>query len=262
MESAGGALELSVRVQPTWLQLFCPWASALALASCSISIGGWPCGNLRRVADYLAVSLQGKPQKEQERMRLAYQFWGIPFNAKKAIEEASTAERLGAFLDGDRGRVGVTVQRLLDNMSLGLWLFQQGQVSRKALQVFVGKEVHTLQFRRPLFSVYDHVWKLISGESDRPFMDEKAISEVVTALGLFPLRFTDWRTQMDPYVMASDASEKGGGFVMARRLSEKGLEALKDSERSREEDRTGILVIDMFSGIGGLLRALERQHVK
>lgn len=100
--------------------------------------------------------------------------------------------------------MGVTVQRLLDNMSLGLWLFQQGQVSRKALQVFVGKEVHTLQFRRPLFSVYDHVWKLISGESDRPFMDEKAISEVVTALGLFPLRFTDWRTQMDPYVMASD----------------------------------------------------------
>ena len=140
-------------------------------------------------------------------------------------------------------------------MSLGLWLFQQGRVSRKALQVFVGKEVHTLQFRRPLFSVYDHVWKLISGESDRPLMDEKAISEVITALGLFPLRFTDWRTQMDPFVMASDASEKGGGFVMARRLSEKGLEALKDAERSREEDRTGILVIDMFSGIGGLLRA-------
>ena len=252
----GGGLphELELRKDRAWPDLgeACPvWA--LYLDDSTI---------LRKVEENVAVSLQGKPQKEQERMRLAYQFWGIPFNAKKAIEEASTAERLGAFLDGDRGRVGVTVQRLLDNMSLGLWLFQQGRVSRKALQVFVGKEVHTLQFRRPLFSVYDHVWKLISGESDRPLMDEKAISEVITALGLFPLRFTDWRTQMDPFVMASDASERGGGFVMARRLSEKGLEALKEAERPREDDRTLILVIDMFSGIGGLLRALERQHVK
>ena len=51
----------------------------------------------------MAASLQGKPQREQEQMRLAYQFWGIPFNAKKAIEEAEVAERLGAFLDGNRG---------------------------------------------------------------------------------------------------------------------------------------------------------------
>ena len=138
----------------------------------------------------MAASLQGKPQREQEQMRLAYQFWGIPFYAKKAIEEAEVAERLGAFLDGNRGRVGVTVQRLLDNMSLGLWLFQQGQVSRKALQVFMGKEVHTLQFRRPLFSAYDHVWKLISGPSEFPTLDEKAISVICTALCLMPLRFT------------------------------------------------------------------------
>ena len=102
-------------------------------------------------------------------MRLAYQFWGIPYTAKMAIEEAEVSERLGAFLDGGRGRVGVTVQRLLDNMSLGLWLFQRGQVSRKALQVFMGKEVRALQFRRPLFSTYDHLWKLISGPSEFNF---------------------------------------------------------------------------------------------
>ena len=113
---------------------------------------------LRKVEAEVTTSLQGKPQSEQIRLRNAYQFWGVPYNSKKAIEEAEAAERLGAYLDGSRGRVGVTVQRLLDNMSLGIWLFQQGRVSRKALQMFMGKEVHTLQFRRPLFSVYDHVW--------------------------------------------------------------------------------------------------------
>ena len=217
---------------------------------------------LRKIEAEVMVSLQGKPQQEQQQMRLAYQFWGIPFNTKKAIEEAEQGERLGAFLDGKRGRVGVTVQRLLDNMSLGLWLFQKGWVTRKSLQVFIGKEVHTLQFRRPLFSIYDQVWKLISGPEDVPALDEKVIAEMMTALSLFPMRFTDWRAQLDPYVMASDASEKGGGFVMARRLSERGLQTLKRSKEMDEESRSGIVVIDMFSGIGGLLRALERQGLK
>lgn len=252
--SEGGGLprQLEVRKDRPWPHLgdACPvWA--LYLDDTTL---------LRKIEAEVMSSIQGKPQREQERMRLAYQFWGIPFNAKKAIEESEKGERLGAFLDGKRGRVGVTVQRLLDNMSLGLWLFQQKKVTRKSLQVFIGKEVHTLQFRRPLFSVYDQVWKLISGPEEKPELDEKVIAEMVTALSLFPMRFTDWRAQLDPYVMASDASERGGGFVMARRLSERGLQALRDAQE--EEVRSGILVIDMFSGIGGLLRSLERQGIK
>lgn len=251
-EGGGLPKQLEVRKDRPWphLEDACPvWA--LYLDDTTL---------LRKIEAEVMSSIQGKPQREQQRMRLAYQFWGIPFNAKKAIEEAEKGERLGAFLDGKRGRVGVTVRRLLDNMSLGLWLFQQERVTRKSLQVFIGKEVHTLQFRRPLFSVYDQVWKLISGPEEKPQLDEKVIAEMVTALSLFPMRFTDWRAQLDPYVMASDASERGGGFVMARRLSERGLEALKASQE--EEVRSGILVIDMFSGIGGLLRSLERQGVK
>ena len=253
-EGAGLAKALELRKDRPWPSLgeACPvWA--LYLDDSTI---------LREVEVKVAASLQGRPQKEQERMRLAYQFWGIPYNAKKAIEEAEVAERLGAFLDGGRGRVGVTVQRLLDNMSLGLWLLQQGQISRKALQVFMGKEVHTLQFRRPLFSTYDHLWKLITGPSDFPWLDEKAISEICTALSLMPLRFTDWRARLDPYVMASDASERGGGFVMARRLTDKGVEALRKAESGENQFRSGVLVIDMFAGIGGLLRSLERQGLK
>ena len=106
---------------------------------------------------------------------------------------------------------------------------------RKPSQVFIGKEVHTLQFRRPLFSVYDQVWELISGPDERPELDEKVVAEMVTALSLFPMRFTDWRAQLDPYVMASDASERGGGFVMARRLSERGLQA-SQKMLNEEED--------------------------
>lgn len=65
-----------------------------------------------------------------------------------------------------KGRLGVTLKRFLC-MSLGHWILSQQTVSSKSLQVFAGKEVHCLQFRRPLFSVYDELWRLI-GPSTPP----------------------------------------------------------------------------------------------
>ena len=190
---------------------------------------------LRKVENAREESLRGKPKAEQENMRRAYQFWGIPYNTKKAVEEVDGAERLGAFLDGKTGRIGVTVRRALETMSLGLWVLSQGQVTRKSLQVFAGKEVHSLQFRRPLFATYDELWRIISGPDESPYMTARACVEIVTSLCLVPLRFTDWRAEVDPFVMASDASERGGGFCMAQRLTPLGMEmALKSGLRVTE----------------------------
>ena len=200
----------------------------------------------------VASQVIGKPPKEQEMLRRAYQFWRVPYNIKKVTEQALTTERLGGFLDGDVGRLGVTTKRLLENLSLGIWLLGHRQVTRKMLQVFAGKEVHVLQFRRPLFSVYDRIWKLIAGESDWPWLNVEVIDEIVAGLSLLPLRFTDWRADLDPHVMASDASEKGGGFVIAKRLTKSGLEALRRFEAGGAQDRPGVVVFDFFSGIGGL----------
>ena len=93
----------------------------------------------------IAESMSGKTGPEQEQMRKAYQFWGIPYNVKKAIVETDQAERLGAFLDG-KGRIGVTVQRMLEKFSLGLWVLSKG---------LAGKEVRCLQFRRALYMAAD-----------------------------------------------------------------------------------------------------------
>ena len=151
----------------------------------------------------------------------------------------------------------MTLKRFLENLSLGVWVLSQGQVSRKSLQVFAGKEVHCLQFRRPLFSVYDEIWSLISGSEDFTKLTVRVCQEIVVSLSLGILRFTDWRAGLDPFVMASDASETGGGFVVAKRLSYLGVaQALDQSER--EGGYNGVIVFDFFAGIGGLLRSLER----
>lgn len=161
-------------------------------------------------------------------------------------------------MDGKAGRIGVTVRRYLESLSLGLWILQSRFVSRKALQVFAGKEVHCLQFRRPLFSVYDEIWKLIAGPSDFPQVTPRLILEVLISLGLGPMRFTDWRAKIDPKVMASDASERGGGFVMANRITALGKDALETANKRGLSGYSGVIVFDFFSGIGGLLRALDR----
>eukprot|EP00435_Cladocopium_sp_Y103_P046554 s680_g13.t1 len=213
---------------------------------------------LRKVSDQLDEELRNKPGPEQEALRKAYSFWGIPYNLKKAIEEVDCTERLGAFLDGHRGRIGVTVERTLECISLGHWVLSQGQTSRKSLQVFGGKEVHCLQFRRPLFSVYDGLWGLIAGDSDTPYLTRQVCQEIMVSLCLAPLRFTDWRAEVDPQVMATDASESGGGFVMARRLTKLGEAAALAGSETAERRRNGVVIFDFFSGIGGLLRSLER----
>eukprot|EP00435_Cladocopium_sp_Y103_P040942 s793_g11.t1 len=213
---------------------------------------------LRRLGEAVDREVAGKPGAEQERLRRAYQHWGVPYNVKKAIEEVECTERLGAFLDGRRGRIGVTVQRTLECLSLGHWVLSQGRVSRKALQIFAGKEVHCLQFRRPLFSVYDSIWSLISGEDDYPFLTKKVCEEIMVSLSLCPLRFTDWRAEVDPHVMASDASETGGGFVMAKRLTKLGEATVARGDTRESTRRNGVVVVDFFAGIGGLLRSLER----
>lgn len=95
-----------------------------------------------RVAD----DLKGKPSEEQQRLGQAYQHWGIPVNLEKGVVRGSKAEKLGAVIDGDRGVLKGSTKRALDSISLSVWLLRQERIPRKALQVFLGREVHTMQF--------------------------------------------------------------------------------------------------------------------
>lgn len=55
-------------------------------------------------------------------------------------------------------------------------------------------------------------------------------------------------------MMASDASETGEGFVIAKRLSMLVVKAAKEPEARDDSQHNGIVATDFFAGIGGLLR--------
>ena len=227
--------------------------------------------NIMEVMDAkIAKEMEGKSSEEQERLRLAYQHWGIPISKEKALIRASKAEKLGAVVDGDRGDLRCSTKRALDSLSLGFWLLRQPQVPRKALQVFLGREVHSLQFRRPLFGIFDYLWKEVGDGAPMLELGVKSVEEVLLAGMSQALRVTDLRAGLNEVVTASDASEHGGGMVYGARLTSQGLKEVYTTEEGLEEvpsvdlsfdEKQVILVFDFFAGIGGLSRALQLAKV-
>eukprot|EP00435_Cladocopium_sp_Y103_P054777 s1675_g18.t1 len=228
---------------------------------------------LEKIASGMAEQLQGMPPLEQTRMRRVYEWWGIPTNTGKALERARQAERLGAVIDGEKGLLRVSTKRTLDLMSLGAWLRGQANMPRTGLQIYAGKAVHVLQFRRCLFSVLQEVFQAIAQSPERVRATTGLYDEMLVMESLLPVVVTDLRAAIDPVVTASDASETGGGACYASRLSRLGeqeLEELMDGDSSQgpplsddfRDVTQKIIVIDLFAGIGGLERSLELAKLK
>lgn len=216
----------------------------------------------------MAEKLAGLRPFEQEQLRKAYEWWGIPTNRDKAIERARQAERLGAVLDGEKGLLRVTTKRSLELMSLGAWLRMKGKIAKVGLQIYAGKAVHILQFRRCLFSVMQEIFRGIAQNPVEVRANTALYDEMMVMECLLPAVVTDLRAKIDPVVTVSDASETGGGACYASRLSRLGveeLEVLMDEENAPQPEVSDdfrdspqkIVVIDLFAGIGGLERALE-----
>ena len=154
---------------------------------------------LEKVEAAVAEELEGMVPEEQARLRAAYAWWGIPTNPGKAMERVSQADRLGALIDGLQGVLRTRTQRSLDLIGLGTYARGMVTTSTKALQVWAGKAVHILQFRRCLFSNMEEVFAVISqGRKSQP-MSLKLGQEMLMVEALLPLAQCDlqpWWTRL------------------------------------------------------------------
>lgn len=224
-------------------------------------------------ADEVAAEVAQQLPEEQEKMRRVCAWWGIPINKGKALERVKATERLGAVLDGEKGILRASTKRSLDLIGLGAWVRSARRVPRKALQIYAGKAVHILQFRRPLHSVMDALFKTIIQPSERPVLNTSTCDEMILLEALLPAAQCNLRAKLDPVVTASDACETGGGACYASRLSRMGEDELRRlmeeeeppaneiSDDPRSEPQK-VIVVDLFAGIGGLQRALELAGIR
>ena len=91
---------------------------------------------------------EGEVTKWQAALRAAYSHCGIPRGEAKAVCGSMRAERLGAELDGAASRAQGTPRKLLEIVSLALFVLKSESVPKKLIEMFVGRLVHRMQFRR------------------------------------------------------------------------------------------------------------------
>ena len=138
---------------------------------------------------------------------------------------------------------------------------QQGRVKTKWLQILLGKFVHVVKFRRPLFSCVKRSWKRLHSFHAGDGLGSPEIDEWGLISFLLPLARSDLRARVSGMVTCSDASEYGGGICRTVGTTALGSLALERSKGFKEIRQPTFLVIEWFAGIGGLSRSLKRLKI-
>lgn len=191
--------------------------------------------------------------------RQAEQAWeqsGVISSAKKRKEGVTTAEELGASFNGQVRTMGVTEERLLKLIQATMWLIGRPRMSKRLLQIVVGRWVHVFQFRRPA-SCLSEVWKCIATPGHGMETQRKAKQELLTCVSLTPLLHSYLGATIASVVTASDASSKGGAVGIARDLTPMGVNYVEHCLSSMGPATIPVLVISLFNGIGGAFRCYD-----
>ncbi|CAK0894411.1 unnamed protein product [Prorocentrum cordatum] len=230
------------------------------------------------VPESVATLIEGTISDFQERQRRAYSSARVPWSDKKAVCRQRRLFRMGAFVDGGAGRVGVTIDNLMSDGQMIMWLLAgKEKVTAKACLMVLGRLARAFEFRRPLFATLNEQGGSALQQVVR--LPEGARTELLAALCLLPMAFTSIRATFDPVVLATDASEEGGGLCYSTGLTKHGAEvagadpgeeglaflprgamssAVPPELLPRGVPLPTVALFDFFGGIGGAMVALSR----
>lgn len=176
---------------------------------------------------------------------------GIISSDKKRVSDATAIQELGALIEGEIGFVGGSPKRFCKLLQATLWTLSQPLLDRKQTQVIAGRWVHVLQFRRPGMG-------FINAKKGDKEVSLKTKRELFSVMCAIPLLHTSLRAEVVNSFWCSDASEKGGAVASATELSSEGKDFLMSAKlASRSLGTAPILVIALFSGIGGTFRIYD-----
>ena len=183
---------------------------------------------------------------------------GILSAEKKKVCDTMETEELGALLHGEIGIVGASPQRFCKLVQSTLWLLGQRPITKKMVQVVAGRWVHVLQFRRPGMSFLDKTWSFINMTGQKDLLALQTKREFFLLMGAIPLLHTFLGAEVGDTIWCSDASEKGGAVGCSKDLTAEGKDFVLSSRISgREVGTAPVLVIGLFSGIGGTFRVYD-----
>eukprot|EP00435_Cladocopium_sp_Y103_P075011 s43_g53.t1 len=191
----------------------------------------------------------------------AWERAGVISSAKKRVSAAARVTELGAEVCGDTQTLGVGLEKLHKLLLGTLWLAQQKYIHRKHLQIMAGRWMFALQFRRPAMCIFQHVWKLITGTQRVSHQMRVLVKkELVQMVFLAPLLHCNLGAEIEPHIVATDASEKGCAVASSCQLTTEGMDLLQATRKNELHGNMPphpILLISLFNGIGGCFRSYD-----
>ena len=199
---------------------------------------------------------EGKPSEAQEKLRKQMEALSVGRDPKKAAEGVTSWTSLGAEVDGEAGLVGSSLKFRRGLLSANLGLLAEGLVRTDSLnlQSVVSKNMHSVQYCRPLSSLFDAIYAELNQEKAGA-LRETARDELLLLTCALPLHWMDLRMKVHGQVFATDASEEGGGACASTQLTEWGAARLHSLSHEVDGIEGGgtekCLLIEVFAGIGG-----------
>ncbi|CAK0829305.1 unnamed protein product [Prorocentrum cordatum] len=162
------------------------------------------------VEEVRAWRLVGSLAEMRVRARASYDRAGVAYPAEKAHCRQLRVERMGADVDGESGRLAAPMAKSLEAIALRLASFRLEAVPWRPAMTILGRFARLFEFRRPLFSVLNEVWRLSSLRGSAR-LSSAMVEELLTAMLVMPMAATSLRAKIEGTATVSDAPEFGGG---------------------------------------------------
>eukprot|EP00435_Cladocopium_sp_Y103_P026023 s1915_g6.t1 len=228
---------------------------AAGLAMERVLVDGRPSPDLAKgialvpYADNLNIVGCSKEAVQQAKQSIVTHLESLGFRIHEEQEAECTAEALGFYIDGRRGRVYPKPEKLHKVRTTLLWLSRCPRVTGKMIERIIGHCIHFCMLRRELLSIFRAVYdfKVVAYEK-RQRLWKTAGHEFLCMASLLDLCFADLRRPWSSKVSASDASLTGTAVCSSTWSTEQVQQVGKQRELWR------------FRAIGGAGRA--REHVQ
>lgn len=172
---------------------------------------------LRIVSKPLAKLFAGEASEEHRRFKEACERKGMPTNAAKTLAGSLKGSLQGGELRSEERVFMLNEGKMRMNLAMTAYLLTLERWDPKEVAGVVGRLVFAAAFRRPLLAVMDELFQFVKKwRSATPSSNQ--VDELVCALALLPLAFTNIRARVYGKLSATDASPTGAGSCMAMQL--------------------------------------------
>eukprot|EP00435_Cladocopium_sp_Y103_P060375 s393_g22.t1 len=210
------------------------------------------------MAAELSPPLHERDVTLQEQAMHAWSSAGILTAADKQVLGSTSATELGVRIDGKRGLLGGSPERVFKTVWATFSLLSKTHWSKKEVQIILGRWVFLLQYRRAAMGMLSRSWQALESHWLGPKQIQIIKAELLGLIFLSPLLQADLTSDYDNQVTCSDASEHGGACAVASTLSWSGrsLVGMKNDLRLQPLEFP-LLIVSIFNGVGGPFRVYD-----